>query len=249
MKIVKRILLVILIIIVIMCIAGYFFIKSIFQIRGVVVRNYGDHILILEEDGMDYVAIPKDNNLQFKKGQEVLVEQRINNDIVTQTYPGSIESENVKNIKIVKEKSKIEIPEKILGQFYNSEDKIFITINDISRSGLSFTMKDTNEYKKEHKFPNNYELSKKEENTYKLCKKTPENNENRKAVNWQKIDDSTVKCTYDWENIYGKIENGEYTFRVNTSDNYVILSINFTIEDNGRITYKKPTCNLFHTAF
>ena len=205
MKIVKRILLVILIIIVIMCIAGYFFIKSIFQIRGVVVRNYGDHILILEEDGMDYVAIPKDNNLQFKKGQEVLVEQRINNDIVTQTYPGSI--------------------------------------------GLSFTMKDTNEYKKEHKFPNNYELSKKEENTYKLCKKTPENNENRKAVNWQKIDDSTVKCTYDWENIYGKIENGEYTFRVNTSDNYVILSINFTIEDNGRITYKKPTCNLFHTAF
>lgn len=110
-------------------------------------------------------------------------------------------------------------------------------------------MKDTNEYKKEHKFPNNYELSKKEENTYKLCKQTPENNENRKAVNWQKIDDSTIKCTYNWENIYGKLESGTYMFNANTSYYYIYITIDFTIDENGKITYKKPTCVLNNSNF
>ena len=40
-----------------------------------------------------------------------------------------------------------------------------------------------------------------------------------------------IKNTYNWENVYGKLESGDYSFQTSTSDSYIIIFINFTIDE------------------
>lgn len=60
-----------------------------------------------------------------------------------------------------------------------------------------------------------------------------------------KIDNNTIKNTYYWRNIYGNLESGEYKFTTYASDYPINFSIEFTIDENGKATYKEPTCAYF----
>lgn len=47
-----------------------------------------------------------------------------------------------------------------------------------------------------------------------------------------------IKKKYDWTNLYGKLENGEYEFILSASQ--FTIRIGFNINTNGKISYNNP---------
>lgn len=127
---------------------------------------------------------------------------------------------------------------------YNSSENFLVSIEEISTTGISITIKDTNEYKREYEFSNDYDIAKKEVDSYKRLEKK---SSARKVVNSINIDDNdTIKNTYNWENVYGTLDSGEYKFIISSSSGSIIyIEIYFTIDENGKVTYKEPTCVYF----
>lgn len=238
----KKIVLIIIIFIII-CITVYIFIRIVNPtIRAVVVRADEKYLTIMniKDEGLYNISIA-DNSLKFKKGQEILVYCKYDS-FIEQTNPASIKSEDIKKIKILKEKSNIEIPNKELVRIYNSGEKVLISINEISQTGISITIKDTNEFKHEYKHSNYYKILKKNGSTYS---EPARNNNIKTTVDSIRIDNNnTIKNTYNWENLYGKLESGEYQLKTATSDYYMNIFIDFTIDENGEITYSKAECGI-----
>ncbi len=115
LKLSVKILIAIIILLIIIFILAYMFIRSRLTIRGVVIKSNEKNILIMDvkDETPLYISLPDNINVQFKEGQEVIV--NITYDTVIElTYPGSIGSEFIKDVKIVKEKSNIQVPEEIL---------------------------------------------------------------------------------------------------------------------------------------
>lgn len=240
----KSKILIIIILLVAICTLGYVFIQmDNSNIRGVVIEVREKNLTIMDvrDEGLYYVSIPENNKLQFKQNQEILVYL---NDyaIIEQSYPATIGTAYIEKIRIIKEKSNVEIPREKLERVYNSGENVFISINELSPVGISITIDDTNEFKHEYEHSNSYRVSKKESNgSYnELVRKS-----NIKTTVNSVIDDSgTIKNTYNWENTYGKLESGEYEFKTSTLDYYMNIFIKFTIDENGKITYSKVECGL-----
>jgi len=232
-------LVIVLIIFIIVCILGIICIKITYPtIRAVVVKPAEKYLIVMDvkDEALYDISLPVDNDLQFKKGQEVSIYCKYGT-IIEQSLPASIREEYINKIKIVKEKSSVEIPNKILSRIYNSGDKILISVDEHSTTGISLTIKDTNEYKREYAYSNDYKIVK---NSNALT----ENANSKKIVDSIKVDNNTFKNTYNWENVYGKLESGEYTLKIRTVDYYINIFINFTIDENGKITYNKSECGL-----
>ncbi|MCI9286428.1 MAG: hypothetical protein HFJ57_00295 [Clostridia bacterium] len=242
MKNKRKILIIILLITI--CALGYIFIRiDNSNMRGVVIKAEEKSLTIMDvrDEGLYYVFIPENNKLQFKQGQEILV---YFNDyaIIEQTNPAIIGTEDIEKIRILKEKSNVEIPRKKLERVYSTDEKVLITIDELSLTGISITINDTNEFKREYEHSNAYIVSKKESNgSYNELEK----NTNIKTTINSVIDNKgTIRNTYNWENIYGKLDSGEYQFKTSTSDHYINIFIDFSIDENGKITYSKPKCGL-----
>lgn len=241
MKDKKKILIIILIITI--CTLGYIFIKIANPtIRGVVIKAEEKKITLMDvkDEELYSISTHQNNNLQFKEGQELLVYYNYG-AIIEQSLPAHIRKEDIKKISILKERSNIEIPNKKLERIYNSGEKVLISIEKISNTGMSITIKDTNEIKHEYKDFEPYQILKKGSGgTYSRLVEKEKGN-----VNSKKLDkDNTIKNTYNWENIYGELESGEYKFCTATSDGYINIFIYFTIDENGKITYSKAECGL-----
>lgn len=241
----KSKILIVIILLVTICVLGYIFIQTDdSNIRGVVIeaREKSLTIMDVKDEGLYYVSIPENNKLQFKQGQEILI---YFNDyaVIEESYPANIGTEDIEKIRIIKQKSNIKIPRKKLERVYNSGEKVFISINELSPVGISITIDDTNEFKREYEHSNSYRVSKKGSNgSYnELVRK---NNIMKTTVNSVIDDSGTIKNTYNWENVYGKLESGEYQFTTATSDCYMNIFIKFTIDENGKITYSKAECGL-----
>lgn len=241
----KKVLLVIVIIIfLIICVLGYVFIRiNDSNIRGVVIKAEEKYLAIMDvkDEGLYYVSIPENNKLQFKQGQEIIV---YFNDyaIIEQSNPADIGTEDIEKIRIIKEKSNVEIPREKLERIYSSYEKVLITIDELSPTGLSITINNTNEFKREYKHSNSYRLSKKGENG--LYNELVKSSNIRTTVNSIIDNSGIIKNTYNWENIYGKLDSGEYQFTTSTSDYYINIFIDFSIDENRKINYSKPKCGL-----
>lgn len=124
---------------------------------------------------------------------------------------------------------------------YNSSENFHVFVDEISSTGLSLTLQDKNEYKREYGFPNDYDIAKRNGDSYKRL----EEKSDKKVVNSIKIDDNnTIKNTYNWENIYGTLDSGEYKFIISSSYGCMIyVEIEFSIDESGNLTYKEPTCS------
>lgn len=120
---------------------------------------------------------------------------------------------------------------------YNSANNITVSVDEISETGTSLTIKDENPYKREAEF-SHYELTKRTGNTLESLTK------DINAITSIKIDETTIKSTYHWEDICGKLKNGEYQFRTSTSNYYITIYIDFVIDENGNITYAQPMCSI-----
>lgn len=244
MKDKRKILVIILILFVIICILGYIFIKiTCPNIRAVVVKPAEKYLTVMDikDEGLYIIFLPDDINLQFKQGQEIVINCKYGT-IIEQSLPASIREQYIEKIKIIKEKSNVEIPNKILSRVYNSGDKILISVDELSTTGISLTIKDTNEYKREYEYSNDYKIVKK--NSRDTYNALTENTNSKKIVDSIKVDNDTFKNTYNWENVYGNLESGEYRFKISTVDYYINIFMYFTIDENGKITYSKAECGL-----
>lgn len=197
-------------------------------------------------------SIPEGDTNEYKQNQEVRV---YFDGTINESYPGSFGK--VSKIEILKESSEVTIPEKVLKYFYSSRDNVSVSNINVTQTGISFEIKDTNELK--------YEYT----NTYALYKKNPKaeqvetpsipivtgnttssyegsgiplwveatkvsDAQSEDTVTFENVSEDNVRKTCDWTNIYGKLESGEYDFSL-TSERFYIR-IKFSINENGEVS-------------
>ena len=220
----------------------------------VIVRVDDTYLEVINKDDPNDVMranIPDDDINEYKQNQEVRVYY---NGMINEMYPGSFDK--VSKIEILKDNSDVTIPEKALKLFYSSRNNVSVSNINVTQTGISFEIKDTNEYK--------YEYT----NTYTLFKKNPEAEQvkapsmpivtgnttssyegsgiplweeaskvsdvnSEDTVTSENIAEDTVRKICDWTNIYGKLESGEYDFSLTVEGFYI--RIKFTVNENGEI--------------
>ena len=208
----------------------------------VIVRVDDTYLEVINKDDPNDVMranIPDDDINEYKQNQEVRVYY---NGMINEMYPGSFDK--VSKIEILKDNSDVTIPEKALKLFYSSRNNVSVSNINVTQTGISFEIKDTNEYK--------YEYT----NTYTLFKKNPEAEQvkapsmpivtgnttssyegsgiplweeaskvsdvnSEDTVTSENIAEDTVRKICDWTNIYGKLESGEYDFSLTVEGFYI----------------------------
>ena len=221
----------------------------------VIVRVDDTYLEVINKDDPNDVMranIPDDDTNEYKQNQQVRVYY---NGMINEMYPGSFDK--VSKIEILKDNSDVTIPEKALKLFYSSRNNVSVSNINVTQTGISFEIKDTNEYK--------YEYT----NTYTLFKKNPEAEQvkapsmpivtgnttssyegsgiplweeaskvsdvnSEDTVTSENIAEDTVRKICDWTNIYGKLESGEYDFSLTVEGFYI--RIKFTVNENGEIS-------------
>ena len=129
-------------------------------IKAVVVKVDENHLLAVGiENGTELysIGLKNINDIQLKKGQEVLI--YFNGDVM-ETYPAQLG--NVEKIEILKEKSEVQISDDILRFCYNSKNNVTITVSELSNSGITLNIKDTN--KLPYNYAHSYVINKKVKN-------------------------------------------------------------------------------------
>lgn len=130
------------------------------QMKVVVVKVSKNHLLVMETEdtaSLYSIGITDEENIEFKQGQELLI---YFDGMVMETYPAQLG--NIGKIEIIKEKSDIEIPENILKYCYSSKENVTVSVNGLTKSSISFIIKDTNELP--YEYSNNYIIYKKVKN-------------------------------------------------------------------------------------
>ena len=233
MKKSEKILIIVLIVLVLLFLAF-----RIFQVYGknfiakidavvMQVRENGLLVMNIEDKSLASVGFTDKGNIGFKEGQEIAI---YFDGMVALTYPAQLGEAG--KIKITKEKSEVEIPEDVLRYLNSSINKVEATVNKLTKTGISFTLKDPNEYS--YEYQNTYTISKKviKENKVEdvnqeqankdatnyvspsytpkyitvqedLPKKTEINSET--TGKFEKIDEYTTQKTYDWSELYGEL--------------------------------------------
>ena len=129
-------------------------------IKAVVVKVNENNLLAMGiENGTELysIGIKNTEDIEFKKGQEILI--YFNGDVM-ETYPAQLG--NIGKIEILKEQSDVQIPDDILRFCYNSKDNVTITISELSNSGITLNIVDTNELP--YNYAHSYIINKKVKN-------------------------------------------------------------------------------------
>lgn len=209
---------------------------------GVVIKVNEDSLLLYKEkdfySNSQKVEFSDQGDIGFKKGQEV--EVYYTDKVIDETG-----IHNVKKIKILKEKSDIELPDDVLTYFNNSLDKVSVLINEFTSSKISFVITDTNEIPFE--FSEEYSIRKIETdgNWTELNKNSDvpiKDTIEKLDYNVQNIaKDKLTGLKIDWSVLYGDLQEGEYIFKINSnSSRFTGISIKFKIDSNGILTYDEP---------
>ncbi len=156
------------------------------KITAVVVKvNENSMIVVEKDDSLLVIGFSDEGNIGYKQGQEILIYY---GGIIDSMYPGRIGKPG--KIKIIKEKSNKEIPEKALRYCYSSKDNVNVEIAELTNSGIYLKITDTNELK--YNYAHNYEISKEVKNPnytgvgYKIGKDT-ENSTAPYSRSWTRI--------------------------------------------------------------
>lgn len=170
------------------------------KIRAVIVKVDDKGLGIMGIQGELYnIGFGDEGNIGFKKGQEILIYY---DGIILQSYPAQLG--NVEKIKIVKEKSNIEIPKNVLKHYYNSRDNVKVSVSELTPKGISFTITDTNDIP--YEYTNEYSIHKKNE-VWQIWLQAPKKSGIKSETTgiYEKINENTIKKTYNWSSIYGEL--------------------------------------------
>lgn len=207
-------------------------------VSAVVVMVEEKYLYVMNLNNSLYkVNFSDEGDIGFKQGQEVLI---YFDGVVNTVYPGEIN--NVGKIEIVKEESDIYIPNDVLSYLYSSIDNISILVDEITKTGITLTITDSNEIPFE--YSNEYIIRKeiKNENytgtgTYTEAKETPDSKSTSSFSGigfeyiWEKLEENsdimkedTIEVLsfneeeqqtivrIDWEELYGELKEGKYEF-------------------------------------
>lgn len=227
--------------------------------KAIVVKVEEDYLSVAEIDDntkIFKVKYPENNITSFEQGQEVLIyfNGRGNIDLTMQI-------DNVGKIEVINGENATQITEESLKSASNSFDNISINVSDISSSGITFTIEDSNE------MPYNYSNI-----SYKILKKQTKSSSSNitndesasivggMEVNWVEvtklengnstittddINQNTFNEVIDWSNVYGQLVEGEYELVIEINDaNLNNISISFEVEANGNAKYNDYKVNL-----
>ena len=206
--------------------------------KAVVVKVGEKYLEIIKLDGTNSnlydVSYSSDNKAKFKQGQEVLIYY---DGFIDQSSSAQISK--VKNIKVLKEESSIQIPIDVLKKSYNSIDNVSVSIDELSDTDMTISITDTNKYK--YEYSNKYAIYKKQDSWKEVLRIS---NDKEKILSTY-VDNTIIK-TYKWENIYGKLDSGEYQLTASTDEKPALhITIRFTIDRNGKISYYSPELMIF----
>ena len=129
-------------------------------LKAVVIKVSENHLLAMGiENNTELYSIGSGNfkDIKFEKGQEILV---YFNGSIMESYPAQIG--NVGKIEIIKDKSDIEIPDNIIRFCYNTKDKVNVTISEMTNTGITLTIIDSNELP--YNYSHSYIINKKVKN-------------------------------------------------------------------------------------
>lgn len=259
---------IILVIVAILVFAIYYTTSKKVEMKAVVVRVYDKSLTVMEiEDTKSLISVgfTKEGNIGFERGQEVAINY---SGGIMESYPAQLSE--VKKIKITEQKSDVEIPEEIIKFCYNSVENVKYTIEELTDSGITFTITDTNELP--YTYGHRYSISKKTENQtqgYVISESSGnftgsysgtgpiwsilETNSNIPSEDTEQILFTTTqnnkfvqKRKIDWTPLYGKLKSGEYEFSFDNDIMAVGTSkIGFKIDSNGEITTQLNSNGLF----
>jgi len=226
--------------------------------KAVVIKVKENSLMVMGFDniGLCSVSFAEEGNIGFKQGQEILI---YFDGMIAASYPGQIY--NVGKIEIIKEKSDIEIPKSILRYSYSSRNNVTVSISELTKTGIKFTIKDTNEL--QYDYSNTYTIYKKVKNKdytgigYQIGENTGNSTAGFTGTGLEYIWEEAPKLTNvssedtvivdnkekiiekrcDWTNLYGELKDGEYEFVLSASD--FSIRIKFNINANGEISYNK----------
>lgn len=172
------------------------------------------------QKGLYSIGISNFKDIKFEKGQEILV---YFNGAVLTSYPAQIG--NVGKIKIIKDKSDIQIPDNIIRFCYNTKDKVNVIISELTNSGIALTITDTNELA--YNYSHSYTINKKVKN------------ENYTGVG-QKIGEDTENSTSGFtqyrSSIYLEINR---TSNISSENTEIYNLPNMNEEENYLVTGRK----------
>lgn len=129
-------------------------------IKAVVVRVNENSLLAMgiePEKGLYSVGLKNARDVKFEKGQEILI---YFNGVVLESYPAQLG--NIGKIEIVKNESDVQIPDDIIRFCYNSENKVDVKISELTNSGITLIITDTNTLP--YNYPHSYRINKKVKN-------------------------------------------------------------------------------------
>lgn len=231
--------------------------------NAVVVKVDEKSMLVLASDSdsmLASVGFLKEGNIGYKQGQEIAI--YYSGDIL-ESYPCQLAG--IEKIEIVKDKSNKEIPDSILRYCYSSRDNVSVEIAELTNSGIYLKITDTNELK--YNYSHKYEITKKVKNPsytgvgYKIGEATETSTAGFTGTGaeyiWEEIDKiSDISCEdteeikrntskalidrkFNWKELYGKLERGEYKFNLFNED-CLGITIEFAIDEDGNISYNEP---------
>lgn len=198
-----------------------------------------------------YVNFAEEGNIGFKVGQEIKF-----------YYTGREEGNSpayvpdVGKIEIISDKTNRNVADNIIKVFYNSHDKVSISINEVAIEKISFTITDTNELHYDYSEAYRIYKAEKEPELPEGISSTQNTNSsyaNEEGFIWKNlakisnIKDENIKgsietngdtsiCTYNWKRVYGNLESGKYQFRTYGFGNALLqVIVDFTVNANGEV--------------
>lgn len=182
----SNLLLILFILIIIACVIGIVFVcsKNFRNTKRAVIVKVNENslgVMDLDATTIYSVSFAKEGNIGFQQGQEVLI---YFDGVIASTFPEQIF--HVGKIKIVKEKSDISIPEKVLKYYNSSRNNVEVSVSELTKTGMSIAIKDTNEIP--------YQYS----NTYKIYKKNKQAEE-KIEIDTNKIIPATENSTSSYQ--------------------------------------------------
>ena len=156
------------------------------------------------------------------------------------------------------------ISNNVLKRFYTSYDNVNVNIDNLTNTGLSLTVTDNNNIKYEFEnefllFKNIAEKPEQRKIEYedgsvsilpydgdKWQELSRISNDVENIGTAEIVDENTTRWTIDWSNIYGTLGSGEYRFVMGDAGDEPnsfltngydkeIISVKFTIDDNGQV--------------
>ena len=201
------------------------------------------------------VYFSDEGNIGFEPGQEILI--YFNGKSLIGGMNGINYLGSVGKVEITGNEYNELVTADVLKKFYTNFDNVDVSIDNLTTEEITTTVTDDNYIK--YNFTNNFALQKNiaikpskpaiqteptdnmvlgaytGDEWQELTKVSDSDLKN--VVNIEQLDENTTRISCNWKDVYESLGSGEYRFFMEGTDEKEKISIRFTVNDNGKISY------------